>query len=74
MATIDDPRIIAEIIAKNGKVYDDEPPVIKIVEYINAWGNKTWGVVWASEPPSMHNRYEIETEYVQNPKIIFART
>lgn len=45
MATIDSKQIIDEIIKRNG-YYEDDPRVALIVEYINAYGNKTWGVTF----------------------------
>jgi hypothetical protein len=42
-----------------------------IVEYTNGWGQTAWGVTWKGEPNVF--RYMEETEFVQKPKIIFAR-
>ena len=64
MATIDSQEIIDGIIASNGKQYPDEPMVIKIVKYQNAWGNSTFGVVFEGEDPM---RYSIEGEFIRNP-------
>jgi hypothetical protein len=73
MATINDKKMIDKMIAANGALYDDEPPVVKIVEYTNAWGNIAWGLVFDSEHPSRHDRYEVETKYIRDPKVIFVR-
>jgi hypothetical protein len=64
MATIDSQEIIDGIIASNGKQYPDEPMVIKIVKYQNAWGNSTFGVVFEGEDPM---RYSFENEFIRNP-------
>jgi hypothetical protein len=70
MATIDSKEIIDRIIAANGKEYEDEPPVIKIVKYQNGWGNDTFGVIWEGENPF---RYDIESDYVRNPITYWVR-
>jgi hypothetical protein len=72
MATIDSKEIIDDIIA--GKYDDDHDLVIKIVEYTNAWGNVTWGCVYSCEAAmGMASRYEIPSNFVQNPKVIWRR-
>lgn len=76
MATIDSKDFIDRLIAGNGlldgELEDyDNPPAIKIVEYTNAYGTVTWGVVFKGE--SGKNRYEIPTDYVRNPKVIWER-
>lgn len=73
MATINDKKMIDDIIANNGYYEGDhnEPCAVKIVEYTNAWGKVTWGVVWDNEHPSRWNRYLKASEYVQNPKVIW---
>ena len=70
MATIDSKKIIDEIILANGKQYDDEPQVVKIIAYTNAWGKVTYGVVWEGDGDL--GRYEVETPFVQNPQVIWA--
>lgn len=72
MATIDDKQIIDNLIANNG-FYEDDPQVHMIVEYTNAYGNKTWGVTWSDEHPKLRLRYLDETEYVQSPKVIWRK-
>lgn len=86
MATIDSRDFVNAIIAGNGwphvdgkpqsdedKQAPDNPAVIKIVEYTNAWGKTAWGIVFASDPKHMWGRYEEHTRYVQNPKVIWER-
>lgn len=70
MATIDSKQIIDDIIAGKYDNYPGEPRAIKIVEYTNAWGKRTWGVVHAGED---QYRYERETEYVRDPVVIWRR-
>lgn len=79
MATIDSREIIDQMIKDNGETYckpsEDGPgeePVMRIVEYTNAFGKITWGVVWFKEPVSP-NRYLHETEFVRNPRVIWER-
>lgn len=69
MATFDNRHIIDAIIAAKGRQYDDEPPVLKIVEYKNAWGRIAWGVVWQGE--SYPDRYEHESQFIHAPRVIF---
>jgi hypothetical protein len=71
MATIDSKHIIDELIANNGECEGDSP-VRMIVEYTNAYGNKTWGVTWMDE--RYWDRYLLETEFVKAPKVIFYRS
>lgn len=70
MATIDDKKLINEIIANHGYYYDD-PRVDRIVEYTNMAGNITWGVVYITDRNK--ERYMEETAYVRDPKVIWDR-
>jgi len=70
MSTIDDKKIIDDIIKANG-YYMDDPQVYMIVEYTNAYGRVTWGVTWSNEHPKSRTRYLDETEYVRNPRVIW---
>lgn len=82
MATIDNKAIIDKLIAGNG-VYTEEnddpdypypdPAAVKIIEYTNREGRTTWGVVFETERRESHDRYEEETEYVRNPRVIWRR-
>jgi hypothetical protein len=71
MATIDNHDYILRIISHNGAEYPDEPSVTKIVEYINNWGRKTWGVVFENE--RNQNRYDNPTEFIHSPRVIWRR-
>ena len=75
MGTIDSRRIIDEIIDAEG--WDDPEwgsplRVIKIVEYENFEGKTVWGTVHNTDSARMQIRYEIPTEYVNNPRIIWT--
>ena len=70
MATIDSKSIIDALIRNDGYCSDD-PRVAQIVEYTNAYGNTTWGVTWVGEVESSRRKYETETEYVRNPRVIW---
>ncbi len=71
MATITYWDIIDGIIKAKGRQYDDEPAVVKVVEFENYEGRTVWGVTWASEPLPMQSRYEIQTRYVNHPRVIW---
>lgn len=81
MGTIDSREFIESIIEGNGwpvevseeaKGDPDNPPAIKIVEYTNKVGRKAWGVVFRGERGDP-NRYEVETEFVRNPEVIWVK-
>jgi hypothetical protein len=70
MATINSKEIIDNLIANNG-FYEDDARVAQIVEYTNAYGDITYGVTWCNEHERAKRRYEVESEYVRNPKVIW---
>lgn len=76
MATFDSWATVKRMIEGDGWLPEcgdrdapDNPPAIKVVEYTNAAGRQTWGVVFRGERNP--DRYEIETEYVSGPKVIW---
>ena len=74
MPTINDKKFIDEIIAKDGILYPDdpfEPPIIRIVEYTNAWGKVVWGVIFKGESQLYH--YDQKTKYIRNPRVIWQK-
>lgn len=71
MATIDNKKLIDEIIAKDG-YYEGDARVALIVEYTNMNGVTTWGVTWSSESPARQERYLVETEFVRSPRLIWT--
>jgi hypothetical protein len=73
MPTIDSKELIDEIIRCHG-VYEMDPRAAQIVEYTNAWGGRTYGVTYCTETLQNQRRYEIETKFVRNPKVIWRYT
>lgn len=73
MATIDSREAINRLIAGNGRTDPDDQPVVKIVQYLNYERATCWGIVFENESPAMQIRYEIETDYVRNPVVIWRR-
>jgi hypothetical protein len=71
MVTFTTETAIKDLIANHG-YYPGDPRVIRIVEYLGRGGYIVWGVVYETEPESMHHRYEVETAYVRNPKVIWS--
>ena len=71
MSTFNNKEFIDKMIAKNGKLYNDEPGATKIVEYINDWGNIAWGVVWETDKDQ--DKYR-ESEYVHSPRVIWTKS
>lgn len=73
MTTVD--KDFAENIAKHNGWHNgdsdnsmgDNPRVVKIVEYDNAFGGQGYGLVFEGKP----NRYE-PTEFVRNPRVFWA--
>jgi hypothetical protein len=77
MATISDRADIDTLIANNGLYPGDEQspigPVVKIVEYQTVEGATVWGVVYLAEVPmGLLDRYDRESGYVRNPKVIWT--
>lgn len=70
MSTINSKEIIDKIIAGNGIYPGDEhcSPIVRIVEYTNAWGGTCWGTETQRELGKYH-----PTEFVRNPKVIWER-
>jgi len=71
MATFTDKALIDELIANDGH-YEDDPRVLKIVEYNNQFnGGLAWGVVYEMEThPDAYNRYEMSGA-CHNPRVIW---
>ena len=53
MPTIDSKEIVDIIVSGNGLYPGDENshlgPVVRVTEYTNAFGNRTWGIVYERE-------------------------
>jgi hypothetical protein len=78
VATIDNEDIIRALIKGNGVYPGDEGipqgPVVRIVQYTNAHGVRTYGVVYEREAQmGMLYRYDRESEFVRDPAVIFER-
>jgi hypothetical protein len=50
MATVTSKPIVDQIIAGDGYYDDEDPRVVKIVEYTSDWGNTCWGLIYVGEP------------------------
>ena len=78
MTTIDRRDIIDAIITGNG-VYpgpDDgsDDPVVRIVQYTNAWGKRTHGVVYEAEARAGRlYRYEQVSSAITDPVVVWTR-
>ena len=68
MSTITDKRIVDGIIA--GEYEEDG--WIKIVEYTDQGGKRTWGCVSKYDSGDPY-RYERVTPYIRGPKVIWER-
>jgi hypothetical protein len=77
MATIDSKSFIDQLIAGHGRIDPEDAPdnpwVDKIVEYTNYEGGTCWGIVFETDRGAMRDRYEVETAYVRNPRVIWRR-
>ena len=62
MATIHK-RTADEIVACNGQ-YKDDPPVLRIVQYTNAWGGEAYGLEYEGQL----GKYS-PSQYVIDPKV-----
>ncbi len=58
-----------EIIANNGH-YHDDPVVVQVIKYENAWGGESWAILYEQDVKS--NRYT-PSEYVINPEVVWER-
>jgi hypothetical protein len=57
------------VVAANGRLYPDdpfEPPITRIVEYTNAWGNLAYGMTFEGEDA---DKYMLESQYISNPRV-----
>lgn len=66
MATVNSRDLINQIIKNNGR-YGDDPIVVKIVQYTNAWGGTAYGVIHQGESLDMY----APTDYVLNPTTLW---
>lgn len=66
MATINNKDIVTKLITNNG-YYLDDPQVIKIVRYTNAWNGDCFGLIYKGEAL---NKYDA-SESVIDPQVVF---
>jgi hypothetical protein len=60
-------KTLADTIAAADGYYSDDPRVMRIVEYDNAWGGKGYGLEWAHSL----GKYRA-SEYVRNPRVYWS--
>lgn len=63
MPTVNSKKIINEIVSHDG-YYMDDPRVMRIVKYTNAWGGICYGIEYEGKVGTYR-----ESEYVLNPRI-----
>lgn len=64
-------KAIADVVVANNGVYpgdEHRPPVVRVVEYDNAWGGVSYGLEYA-----VNRGAYVETDYVRNPRVYFER-
>lgn len=67
MATVSEE--IARIIIDNDGYYSDDPRVMQVVKYDNAFGGKSWAILYAQDVEI--DRYA-PTEWVRNPQVVWS--
>jgi hypothetical protein len=65
MATVD--KVTADKIAASNGHYDDDPPVVRIVEYTDMGGKQAYGLEYEGQL----GKYA-ESVYVRDPKVYWA--
>jgi hypothetical protein len=72
MSTVD--KVFADkVIAANGQLYPDdpfEPPITRIVRYLNAWGKEAYGLTFEGQDPM---KYMCPSEFIVLPTIYWDR-
>jgi hypothetical protein len=68
MATVNNKEIVDQIIANDGFYDDEDPRVIRIVQYENQWnGAPAYGLIYVGENPMRYH----ESLACINPKTIW---
>lgn len=67
MATINE-KMAREIIEADG-YYADDPRVMQVVKYENAFGGESWAILYEADVAV--DRYQ-ESEFVRNPVVVWA--
>jgi hypothetical protein len=78
MSTFANKAMVDQMMANDGwlpgtgdRNAPDNPPAIRITQYVNAAGKLAWGVVFEGDRDPY--RYEQESEYIHHPKVIWIR-
>jgi hypothetical protein len=76
--TVDSQEMINTFIACNGLYPGDEDnpqgPAVRIVQYTNAWGKRTHGVVFEAEARTGRLfRYEQVSDHIKDPVVVWTR-
>lgn len=66
MATIDDKRIITDLLTSNGR-YMDDPQCVSIWSYVNAEGRTTCSVFWGQNDMN-------SSPWVNYPKLLWSQS
>ena len=66
MATVNSKELVDEIIAGNG-FYEDDPQVVKVVQYTNLVGGTAFGLMWKGDDLGKY----AASAYINNPKTIW---
>lgn len=61
-----DKEIADRIVKANGRLYAEDPPCTRIVEYTNKWGGTSYGVTFEGQNP---DTYTQPSQFIINPKI-----
>jgi hypothetical protein len=60
-------KIADELVAARGR-YPGNPRVVMIIEYDNAWGGRSYGLIYKGQAL---DRYR-ETDYVRKPRVYWS--
>jgi hypothetical protein len=76
--TVDSQEMIDTFIARDGFYPGDEDnpqgPAVRIVQYTNAWGKRTHGVVFEAEARAGRlYRYEQVSDHIKDPVVVWTR-
>jgi hypothetical protein len=55
MASVTHKEIVDQIIAGDGYYDNEDPRVIKVVEYTTDWGGTAWGLIYEGEDPMRYH-------------------
>ena len=50
-------------------------PVVRVVQYTNAWGKRTHGVIYEAEARAgLLYKYDQVTDFIQDPVVVWTRS